>query len=201
VSMVRAFIAISLPPEITRGLDGVLKELKSRLPGRSVRWVAAGNIHLTLKFLGDVSSASLDALERALDGEARLHAPFEFGVSGLGCFPSPRRPRVLWVGLQAPPALAALQRGVEAQMARQGYSAEERPFSPHLTLGRVSREAGPEDLRRIGAALEAYQPAPLGICRVDAIHLVRSDLQPGGAVYTRLFSAPLSAASNKTNTN
>lgn len=193
MSMLRLFIAISLPPSIVRNLEGILKELKLRLPGRSVRWVPAGNIHLTLKFLGDVSSARLESLAQTLGAEALRHPSFEIGVSGLGCFPSASRPRVLWVGVQAPDGLAVLQRSVDAQLQRSGYPPEERPFSPHLTLGRIGRDAGPEDFQRIRAVLSAYQPQPLGVCRVEAVHIYRSDLQPGGAVYTRLSSAPLGA--------
>jgi 2'-5' RNA ligase len=84
-----------------------------------------------------------------------------------------------------------LQRGVEAEMARLGYAPETRPFSPHLTIGRVTRNAGPDELRRLGGVLESYKVGFLGVVRVQAIHLFRSDLQPSGAVYTRLHTAAL----------
>jgi 2'-5' RNA ligase len=172
----------------------VLGELKKRLPAAPVRWVTPANIHLTIKFLGDVSVGNLDLLTKMLQAEAGRHPAFEVRVGGLGAFPSNRRPRVVWVGVEAPAELAALQRGVEAEMARLGYEPEPRAFSPHLTLGRVIRNAASDDLRRLSEALERNPVGALGSFRVAAVHLFRSDLQPGGAVYTRLFSANLSAA-------
>lgn len=194
MNVIRAFIAINLSEEIHHGLEQVLQDLKSRLPGNAVRWVHAGNIHLTIKFLGDVSLASLEILTTMLQTEAVRHPPFEFSVGGLGAFPSPRRPRVVWVGVEAPLELVGLQRGVEAEMARLGYAPEERPFSPHLTIGRVTRNAGPDELRLLSSVLETYKVGFLGVTRVQAIHLYRSDLQPSGAVYTRLHSAALAPA-------
>jgi 2'-5' RNA ligase len=188
----RAFIAISLSSEVVQGLDGVLSDLKRRLPPGAVHWVQVRNIHLTLKFLGDVAPARLEAVNKALQNEAVRRAPFEVQVGGFGCFPSARRPRVLWVGVQAPEGLAVLQCGIEAEMARLGFTAEDWPFSPHLTLGRVGRNAGPDDVRRLGDLLSNVQVGPLGVFRAEAVYLYKSDLQPGGSVYTRLFTAPLS---------
>lgn len=192
MSVIRAFIAIRLSAEVLHGLDQTLVELKKRLPKAPVRWVPPQNIHLTIKFLGDVSVASLDLLTQMLQTEALRHTAFEFSVGGIGAFPSVRRPRVVWVGVDAPPALGALQHGVEAEMARLGYEPEGRDFSPHLTLGRVNRNAGPAELRDLSGLLESYRLGLLGTVGVDAVHLYRSDLQPGGSVYTQMFSANLS---------
>lgn len=192
MNVIRAFIAISLSEEVHRGLEQVLQDLKTRLPGGAVRWVPARNIHLTIKFLGDVSLASQEMLTTMLRTEAARHPSFEISVGGLGAFPTPRRPRVIWVGVEAPAELASLQRGVETEMARLGYAPEERPFSPHLTLGRVTRNADPGELQRLSNVLDTYKVGFLGVTRVQAIHLFRSDLQTSGAIYTRLYSAPLS---------
>jgi RNA 2',3'-cyclic 3'-phosphodiesterase len=193
MSVIRAFIAVSLSPEIYQQLDQVLAGLKSKLPGGFVRWVPAKNIHLTLKFLGDVSISSQEMLTKALQGEVSRHPSFDISVGELGVFPSLRRPHVVWVGIEAPSELAALQRGVEAEMARLGYAPEERPFSPHLTLGRVTRNASPEETRQISDVLGKSKVGFLGAFRVQSVHLYRSDLQPGGSVYTRLFTANLAA--------
>ena len=191
MSVIRAFIAISLSDEIYQKLDQVLAALKKQLPGKSVRWVPATNIHLTLKFLGDVSISSQEQLTKALQAEVSRHPPFELSVGELGVFPTLRRPHVVWVGIEAPPELAALQRGVEAEMARLGYAPEQRPFSPHLTLGRVGRNADSEEIRRISEVLGKHKVGFLGAFRVHSVYLYRSDLQPGGSVYTRLFTANL----------
>lgn len=191
MSVIRAFIALDLSPEINTRLEDVSAQLKQRLKDVQVRWVPVENIHLTLKFLGDVSLANLEMLKKILLSEASNHAPFEMSVGELGAFPSTRRPRVIWVGVTAPPELKALQRGIESETARLGYQRENRSFSPHLTLGRVSRNATSQDARQIGEVLESYKVGFLGATRVQEVHLYRSDLRPGGAVYTRLMSAPL----------
>ena len=192
MNVIRAFIAVSLSPEIYQNLEGVVRQLKERLPGVAVRWVTVKNVHLTLKFLGDVSVSNLEILTKILQSEASHHAPFEFSVGELGAFPSIRRPRVVWVGVEAPAELHALQHGIEVETQRLGYAREDREFSPHLTLGRVSRNATSKDVQRISEAVGSYKVGFLGAARVQAVNLYRSDLQPGGAVYTQLFSAPLS---------
>ena len=191
MSVIRAFIAIELSPEIQNRIEEVTGELKQRLHNVPVRWVPVKNIHLTLKFLGDVSLSNLEVLTKILKSEASSRVPFEISIGDLGAFPSMRRPRVIWVGVEAPPELQAVQRGIEMETARLGYAREERPFTPHLTLGRVSRGATSQDSRRIAEVLSTYQVGFLGATRVQAVHLFKSDLQPGGAVYAKLFSAPL----------
>ena len=193
MGVIRAFIAISLSPEVYQHLDQLLAGLKSDLPGGSIRWVPAKNIHLTIKFLGEVSISSQELLGRSLQAEASRHPSFEISVGGLGVFPSLRRPHVIWVGVEAPLELAALQHAVEAEMARLGYAPEERPFSPHLTLGRVARNASLDETRRISDVLGKSKVGFLGAFRVQSVYLYRSDLQPGGSVYTRLFTASLAA--------
>ena len=193
MSVIRAFIAIDLSEEIYRRLDEVAQNLQERLSGVPIRWVPVRNVHVTLKFLGDVSIKNLEVLKKLLETEAHGHVPFEISVGDLGAFPSERRPRVLWIGVEAPQELTALQRGIEAETARLGYAPEDRPFSPHLTLGRVGRNANSQDLHRVGEVLKTYKVGFLGATRIQAVHLYRSDLQPGGAVYTQLYTAILDA--------
>jgi 2'-5' RNA ligase len=189
--VIRSFIAINLSPEIRRSLEEVSAKLKERLPGVPVRWVPVENIHLTIKFLGDVSVSNLEMLQKILRAEASQHSPFEFSVGNIGAFPSISRPRVIWVGVEAPDELQALQHGVEAETARLGYAREKRPYSPHLTLGRVSRNADSDDTGRIRELLKNCTIGFLGAARVQEVHLYRSELTPSGAVYTQIFSAPL----------
>ena len=191
MSVIRAFIAIELPPDVRESLAQVGKQLQSQLEGRLVRWVPPENIHLTLKFLGDVSVKNLDVLQELITGEAAQHKPMEFSVGRLGAFPKLRRPRVIWAGVEAPGELLAFQRSIEARVTHIGYPPDERPFSPHLTLGRVNRSASPEDIRRIGDVLNGMSVGFLGAVRVQEVHLFKSDLRPTGAVYSKIFSAPL----------
>jgi 2'-5' RNA ligase len=196
MSVIRAFIAISLSPEIYDNLSQVIGQLKERLPGAPIRWVPVKNIHLTIKFLGDVSVSNLELLTKILHSEASHHSEFEFSVGELGAYPSIRRPRVVWVGVEAPPELHALQRGIEAETTRLGYAREDRDFSPHLTMGRVSRGANSNDVRQISEVLSNCKVGYLGAARVQVVNLYRSDLKPTGAVYSELFSASLVGAAS-----
>jgi len=191
---IRSFIALNLTADIHRQLDDIILSLKQQTT--IVRWVPSQNIHLTLKFLGDVSLANIETLQRVLAGEAARHAPFTFTVGGFGAFPNTRWPRVLWVGVQAPAALNTAQHGIEAETQRLGYTGEERPFSPHLTLGRVSNNASPQEARRLSDALAQVKIGELGQVMVKSIDLYRSDLNPGGAAYTPLASFPLGNSHN-----
>lgn len=190
MGLLRTFIALDIPTNIQKAIQQNADDLRKAI-GDLVRWVPIKNIHLTLKFLGDVSAADVDILTRMLHAEADSCPAFEFSVGGLGSFPSPKRTRVLWVGIQAPAELEALQRGIESACARLGFESDPRPFSPHLTIGRVRDTASAADLQRIRQTLEETTIDSLGIARVDSVHLYKSDLKPGGSVYTKLFSAPL----------
>jgi 2'-5' RNA ligase len=189
--MLRAFIAV----EILKGIQDAIAlgtaSLRNALPKPLIRWVAPHNVHLTLKFLGDVSPTTLQNLAEAIKVEAASHGKFSISVGGLGAFPNPRRARVIWIGLEAPPALDTLRRGVEAAAAQLGYAPDGRPFSPHLTIGRVEQNASAADLQRIRTALEATKVGLLGTLQVEAVHILKSDLQPGGSVYSHLYAMPL----------
>jgi 2'-5' RNA ligase len=191
MSVIRAFIAIDLSPDIQQRLDEVLQNYKSQLPNIPIRWVAASNIHLTLKFLGDVSLSNLNLLTEMIQKEISTHHQFDISVGSSGAFPNIRQPRVVWVGVEAPAELASIQNGIEVTTSRLGYSREERAFSPHLTLGRVSRNATSQDVKAISKALEATRVGFLGVTCVEKVNLYRSDLHPTGAVYTQIFSSTL----------
>jgi 2'-5' RNA ligase len=191
MSLLRAFIAVEIPPEIHKAIESKTAPLRAALDSSLVRWVTTSNIHLTLKFLGDVSPANVEMLSQMLSVEVSQHTTFALKFGGLGAFPNPRRPRVIWIGIQAPVGLEALQHGIEAATATLGYPSEERPFSPHLTIGRVKQNTGGADIQKIRAALEETQVGSLGTAQVSAVHLFKSDLKPTGAIYMRLFSAPL----------
>jgi len=191
-SMIRAFIAIDLPEDVSEQIGNILLELKRDLGERIVRWVPKQNIHLTLKFLGNVSTTNLVVLENVLSSVVAQHHFFTVQVGGLGAYPKVRSPRVIWIGVETTPELIALQGAVDKETDRMGYPSERRPYSAHLTLGRVSRNATLQDVERISNFLmEHKNVGVLGSILVRAVHLYRSDLRPDGAVYTRLFTAGL----------
>ena len=188
---VRSFIAVEIPAGMQEEITRCIAPLQRSLPKPLIRWVASQNVHLTLKFLGDVSPANLERLARSLEHEALAQQAFTMSVGGLGAFPSASHARVLWVGLNALSDLEALARGVEAVAVRLGFEAEVRPFSPHLTIGRVAPNTSPADQQRIRAALAETPAAALGSVHVDALHIFKSDLRPDGPIYTPLFVLPL----------
>ena len=154
MKIVRAFIAIDISPAIQEQLQLVCEHLDGVLNGLPVRWVPINNIHLTLKFLGDVSETNLVHINEALTGAGAAHKPFELSVGGLGVFPSVHRPRVIWVGVEANNECHAFKRRIETDTERLGYPVEKREFSPHLTLGRVNRSASSQEVREIGNLFE-----------------------------------------------
>jgi len=194
---IRTFVAIKLDAHLCDGLDTVMDNLREHMPARSVRWSSAHKIHLTLKFLGDIGPSQIAPMQEALREAAGQIAPFSFELKGLGCFPHTGRPRVIWIGVNEPTrTLNTLQKAVENALHELGFEREKRAFSPHLTLGRVRNEVRHEERREIGQIVESTRLDTL--CRQDvaSIHLFKSDLQPGGAVYTSLAELPL-GSSNK----
>jgi RNA 2',3'-cyclic 3'-phosphodiesterase len=191
MSLLRTFIAVDIPSHIQQIVQQKTESLRHTLDTSLIRWVAVENMHLTLKFLGDVSPANIAMLTQILRTEAELVHAFEFYINGLGSFPSLRRPRVIYIGIRAPAELEALYRGIESACTRLGYESEARSFSPHLTIGRVRQDVSVSDQQKIRGALEGTMIDALSTARVDSVHLYKSDLKQNGSVYTKLFSAPL----------
>jgi 2'-5' RNA ligase len=189
--MLRSFVALEIPAEIQKFIAHSTAHVQKALPRPLIRWVAPQNVHLTLKFLGDVSPANLEKLAEALKVEVVTHETFSMSVGGLGSFPNPRRTHIIWIGLEVPAALTVLLHGVEAVAERLGYASEDRPFSPHLTIGRVKQNPSGTDFHRIRSALEETTIGTLGTFLVNAVHIFKSDLQLGGSVYSHLYTLPM----------
>jgi 2'-5' RNA ligase len=153
-----------------------------------VAWVRPENIHLSLAFLGNVPSDSVDALGAALDRAGRPVAPFSFDVEGIGTFGSRRSPRVIWAGAQGVPPLLTLQERVARALGTLGYEPDRKTFTPHLTIGRVRSARGREALL---GALESVADASFGRVDVAHVRLMRSRLRPEGAEYSVLHETPL----------
>jgi 2'-5' RNA ligase len=195
--MLRAFIAVELSGGLQKAISQVIERLQASAGKSVVRWVPASNVHLALKFLGDIAPTSVGLIEEALKVEAGLNSPFRIEAGGLGAFPNTKRPRVIWLGLDAPPELTSVQRGIDLAMTRLGYESESRPFSPHLTLGRVRENASSAELSVLSSALNEVIFDSPGSFTVDEVLLFKSNLLPSGSVYTRLFSASLHKPKDK----
>lgn len=192
-SSIRGFVALNFSGPLRQTLSGVIARLVRGAPPGTVKWVDAETIHLTLKFLGDVPTDRIRGIVEVLNASVRSQPAFQFTACGLGAFPSLRKPRVVWAGVdeEGGEKIRRLQAAVEAALTPLGYPSEARPFSPHITLGRVRREAGPRDLGRLGEVVAA-QPAPaLGVETVGAVYLMKSELRPSGPLYTPLSEARL----------
>jgi 2'-5' RNA ligase len=207
--MIRSFIAIELPPDVRAALSqlqaqlkrDLLRELGGRAGDARLQWVKPDAIHLTLKFLGDISEEQVSEIRRALSPAIERQSSFALTVGGVSVFPDLRAPRVLWIGVGEMPAMPgqsvqALAKMIDGVMATLNFAPESKPLRPHLTLARI--KAGG---REVGSAL-----ASLGVCsavisagtlEVREVALMKSDLQPSGAVYARLFSLPLAGSSNR----
>jgi RNA 2',3'-cyclic 3'-phosphodiesterase len=192
MNLLRAFIALEIPPKVQEDLYRATSNLR-RGTGSLIRWVPEENMHLTLKFLGDISPANVEFLTQMIRTEAEACNCFEIRLTGLGIFPNSKRPRVIYIGIQAPAELESLQHAVESGTRRLGYESEDRSFSPHLTIGRVKNalRISAADQQKIQRALEETKIDSLGTARVNSVHLYKSDLQSTGSVYTKLYSAQL----------
>ncbi len=177
----RAFVAIRLASKVKDALAGLIEELSRT--GRGISWVRPGNLHLTLRFLGgSVQTQRLRSLLASLEKIAAETPPFTMKVGGVGGFPSLNRPRVIWAGLESP-ELVELARRVEAAAVRHGFEPEERPFAPHLTIGRVRDPRGFSHVRGI---VEEARDRKFGASRTESMTLYRSILSPAGANYDAL---------------
>jgi len=184
---IRTFICIELSPEMRRKLGEMIGQLSHATPQRSVRWDRADKIHLTLKFLGDTPQGDVPRISEALANATRDIKKFSFTLDGLGCFPNLKQPRVVWVGVKDSAALIEMQNMIEKHVVPLGFPKEERAFSPHLTLGRVRREASRAEAASVGEAVRVRANQSFGIKSVSRVILMKSDLQRGGSIYTPLF--------------
>ena len=189
--MIRAFIAIELSGELKEMLIRTGRDLAARIPPATVRWVKPDAMHLTLQFLGDTPAARLDAITTAIEIAALGVPPITMTTGGLGCFPNLRRPRVVWIRVVEPSGhLAKLKEALDRELEPLNFEPERRPFSPHLTLGRVHKRADREDVRQLGQVIESAALPEVGRMTAVAIHLIRSDLRPSGPIYTVLARLP-----------
>lgn len=204
--MLRAFIAVELSPDARAAVstlqaqakDELNRELRKTAPDARLQWVKPESIHLTLKFLGDIREEQTEEIRETLTSVLRTHAGFVFQIGGLGVFPDLRAPRVLWIGLEPVPATSSspalrLAAAVQHAMTTLNFLPEPKPFMPHLTLARIK-----ERNREIGKAMSSMgllaKGSPIGTLPVHTVSLMKSELKPSGAIYTRLCEITLGPA-------
>lgn len=184
---IRCFVAIEIPSTIQDKLAQIQDELRKRI--RHASWVNPKNIHVTLKFLGEVEHTQLGTIEAAIQKVAMGHFPFTMRVGGIGAFPNLKRPRVVWCGVKDGSAeISELAKEINLELDRYGFPRDERAANPHLTIARIKERM---DLRPFTDAFQQYEEIDGASMTVEEITLVRSQLQLTGAVYTRLKSCRL----------
>ncbi|MBN1783320.1 RNA 2',3'-cyclic phosphodiesterase [bacterium] len=178
---IRSFIAVHLSDHVREQIAGFQSRLKTC--NADIKWVRIGSLHITLKFLGDIRPDQVDPVFRAIADAASAVPPFKLAVRGTGCFPNAARPRVLWLGIHVGDTiLARLAESLNGSLSDLGFEKENRPFRPHLTLGRVRSSS------RINEVVEAmmregFESEPFD---VDRVSLMQSLLKPSGALYSVL---------------
>jgi 2'-5' RNA ligase len=186
---IRSFLAFELPVNIKKTVLKVTGEIRDS--GLDVRWVKAENIHLTMVFLGNVKMEGIEGIEEEVRNVCPVYGSFDIALKGMGCFPNRRRPRVLWLGLDGEiERMSHFRDGLQRALKAFGIKEEKRPFRPHLTLGRF------RSTRKMGSRLEEllseYAALESPVESLNELYLFKSDLNPRGAVYTKLKSWPLS---------
>jgi len=180
---IRSFLALDPPEEVLREIASIQNRLRKFIQG-DIRWVRPEGIHLTLKFFGDVSGDDVANIAAVVKKAAEGERSFSLAVGGVGAFPDPHRPRVLWLGMNGDvERLLVFQKGLEQALSQIGFPCEERPFLPHLTLGRIRNPKGLIGLARV---LERGEEYTAGRFIASGLSLIQSELTPGGAMYTRL---------------
>jgi len=188
---IRCFLALELSPEVRTKIIELLDRLQkgARFTGAHPAWVKPENIHLTLHFLGVVSPAAIEAMKPDLDAVAKQFPPPRVEVRMLGCFPSEKMPKVLWIGLRKPDSsLVGLHESLLPVVSKAGGKIDTRPYHPHLTLARIKSSRG---VRGLMDVVESHKRFEAGVFQPDELMLFQSELHPDGAIYTPLHRSPL----------
>jgi 2'-5' RNA ligase len=189
----RAFLALDLPPEIRKEIGIIQGRLKKILQG-DIRWTNPKGMHLTLKFFGSIFPGQVAAICGTVEPIVAQAMPLALEVKTLGAFPGTKRPRVIWLGIQGDvEPLVGLQREIDRKLFDCGFGAEERPFRPHLTLGRVRPSGKVAGLEDVAARENDYAS---GSFTAGGLGLWKSDLTPRGAIYTELARFPFARVSS-----
>jgi 2'-5' RNA ligase len=187
----RCFIAIEIPDGIKKSIGQAVDNL--RKSGADVKWMPDENIHITLKFLGSTEDTLIDKIKDALAEKISTYSPFSITINGTGHFPPGRHPRVIWVGVEDSGVLAGLQKDIDTVMIKFGYPEENRPFTGHLTVGRVRSDKRMTEMLK---KLDEFHTISFGELLIKGITLMKSELKPGGARYYSLAEIPFGGRHN-----
>ena len=187
----RTFIAVDFPIEIKAKIEEITTYFNTQLPSKVIKWVDANNIHLTLKFMGETPANQLEPIKRAMQQVVTTFPIFDVAIENLGMYPNAKKPRVIWLGISCEENLISLYKKLDQALKEIGIQPERRPFSPHLTVGRVRRSADPESVIIVGKTLSEFKVSTLGRVTINEVVYYQSELTPQGPNYTILQSTPL----------
>jgi RNA 2',3'-cyclic 3'-phosphodiesterase len=191
ILMLRTFIAVDFPPEIIQKIEKIIAYFKTQTPDEALKWISTNNLHLTLKFLGEIPEEKLDHFKNILANSLGDKPEFNIGVEGLGMYPDKRNPRVIWLGITAGDTLIDLHKTLDSALASAEIEREKRDFTPHLTIARVRRGTKRNTISEIGEILSLFKVDSLGNTTIKQVVLYQSELTPKGPIYTRLMTLSL----------
>jgi 2'-5' RNA ligase len=184
--MPRIFVGCNIP--YTKKIKLVRADFKKSLPDSHINWVDPDNFHITLKFLGEISSEQRDDVITVVKDISKNFSPFSFQIKGAGVFKNVKHPRVLWLGLEETKLFKNLFHSIESGLVPLGFAKESKPFNPHLTLARIKFL---KDTVRLGQLIENYKGVNIDSIQVGSLIVYESLLQKKGAVYSELFKGYL----------
>lgn len=186
----RCFFAWKISPTNLKKIDSLITELKTQSPD-VVKWSNSSQIHLTLKFIGQFNPVDIETIKVRLQDLLYQTRPFSLSIEKLGAFPRFNNPRVIWLGIETNPTLFDVVRTINLETEKLGYPSEKRPFSAHITLGRVKDYSKREDLKLLESILRTMQNIRIGSENVSDLYFIKSQLTPSGPVYEDLFNLSL----------
>ena len=187
----RTFIAIDFSPEIIRKITEIINYFRSQTPDKAIKWVAPENLHLTVKFLGEVPDNKIEDIKEFIKKSLADKHTFQIEVKGLGMYPNATKPRVIWLGIKGSEPIVEIYKILDSELQKANVQPDKRGFSPHLTIARIRRNTDSKVVQEIGKTLSKFKVDSLGSCIIDHIVLYKSVLTPKGPIYTSLLSTPL----------
>jgi 2'-5' RNA ligase len=172
-------------------IDEITTFFKKNTPPKALKWVETDNLHLTIKFIGEINENKVEPAKHILSNALEDQKAFDIEVSGLGMYPNKNNPRVIWLGITGGKPLVDIFKILDQALTTLDIRPEGRDFTPHLTIARVRRKADKATIIEIGKTYSAFKVEPLGAITIDQVHLYRSDLTPSGPIYSTLHSVPL----------
>ncbi len=187
----RTFVAIDFSPEIRKKIGEIIEYFKTQTPDYALKWVEPQNLHMTIKFLGELSEGHLRTIKDVLSDTLEGRSAFEIEVTGMGMYPSTQKPRVIWLGVEGSEPLKDIHQSLDQALQKASIPPDKRGLSPHLTIARVRRNVETLIVQDIGKTLSQFKIDSLGKCTIDRIVLYKSTLTPSGPIYDPLLSIPL----------